>query len=313
MNAKTAKVYADSAGTLADSQEDVVVLTSLICYEPTVRQVSARYDHLKKTVARWGVDVQSTDFEFHAYEVFSRRKQWRGLSHEQVARIGEMLRKAITEPRLSYVMVKVDKNKNGLSGLRLYHDFIVRTREEAVSQIPDDVKTDIGDELKRRHITRGFGRMADLSALLLGATSSLMHREGFKGSATLIVDEQFLMALPAWSIVFEANNLMWPLLHQSNAFRELQGSQRAPKWHLGEEVHSEESHRHFGLQLADFIAYTVKRSQKLPVDLATHVMLQRDEDFVPFEDYPGMFLTTSARRRERRIRTTRSGLRTWRS
>ena len=118
---KTAKVYADSAGTLANSREDMVVLVSLICYESAMRQASARYDHLKKMVSKWGVDVNRTDFEFHAYDVFSRRKQWKGLSREQVARIGEMLRKAITEPGLSYVIVKVDKNKDGLVGLRQYH------------------------------------------------------------------------------------------------------------------------------------------------------------------------------------------------
>ena len=63
--------------------------------------VKSYFKYLKEMVAKWGISVDDSRFEFHAADIFNRRERWRKLTDEQLDRLSQTLRNAIKETGIS--------------------------------------------------------------------------------------------------------------------------------------------------------------------------------------------------------------------
>jgi hypothetical protein len=302
---KPALVFADESGKLSDPNQDLVILTTLIIYSEKMAQVNARFNHLKETVAKWDIDITDPKFRFHSHDIFSPNEPWRKLSNEQREKVAKLLRNSVKEPDLSFVVVLLDKKKRGFSNLL---QLIDNVEKEALSGFTRDQLTNYNRLLAARGIRKGVGDAGQAASLLFGLTTALMHWEGFRGDAKVIPDNQFLSGIETWQLIYAINSgffdLLWPVL-QSELEKEPALPQwsrnNPPKWHLGEAVDPTDAYKYFGLQLADFIAYTALQIAKSSDGIASSYALFGEKAFVavPFNGADGVKVCASSKPRIR--------------
>jgi len=68
-----------------------------------------------------------------------------------------------------------------------------------------------------------------------------------------------------------------------------------PDWHFSSDIDEVESYSSYGVQMADFLAYTTMRlSQYSPYDLANRVAVITQDFLHPLPGYQGIFIATSS-------------------
>ncbi|MGD9115874.1 MAG: DUF3800 domain-containing protein [Dehalococcoidia bacterium] len=302
---KPAFVFADESGKLSDPNEDLVILTALIIYGTKTAQVSAHFDHLKNLVAKWGIDTDDPKFEFHSEEIFNRRERWRNLSDEKIERLAKFLRNSVRVPGLSFVVVLIDKRKRGFDS---FLQLIKHSYKEMLSNFTEDQLARYNRLLAEHGIRKGIGETGQAASLLFGLTTALMHWEGFKGETKVIPDDQFLNGIEAWQFIYAVNSVffdvLWSILQpelEKEPTLPKWSKKDPPKWHLGSTVDPADSREYFGLQLADFIAYTSRKVSESGGDIASRYALLGDRDFVsiPFRNSDGVKVIVSSKPRIR--------------
>jgi hypothetical protein len=246
-------VFADESGKLSDPNRNIIILASLIIYGARISRINGYYKHLKEKVSRWGVDVNDNEFEFHAVDIFNRRKRWRKLTDDQLKELARSLRNAIKESELSFVLIKIDKREKGF--INLIGDF-EKLKKQGSSLLDKEQYDQVNKMLAQIGITTGIGKLGGIISLFFGLTTALMDWESFKSNAETIVDDQFLTGIKTWKLVYQLNasffSLLWDLIQpelQNNPELPKWPKNKPPEWHLGNDVNPRLSESCFGLQL----------------------------------------------------------------
>lgn len=291
-------VFADSAGTIGNPKEQVVVLATLVASDAQVEQINERCHHLKNEVAEWGIDTSYKRFEFHTCEILQGSQIWRSLSEHRRIALGKALRQVILSLKLHFAMVLIDKRYGGLQGIIKFNEHINFTREQVLAYMGEEERHGLELLIKNLPEKKGFGKIGDITGLLFGLTTGLMHSEGFKDDAKLIVDEQFVKQVAGWKLLFQIQTKTWPVIGKLGLFP-LWPKNDQPGWHLGNTVEEVKSHESYGVQLSDFIAYTTKRIREQPLSSSRQIAVVDERYIVPFTDYKGIYLITSYRPRRK--------------
>ena len=285
-------IFADSAGTVSNTTERVVVLATLAASDTQIGQIDEFCNRLKNKVAEWGVDTSNKKFEFHAYEILQGSGIWRNLSEDKRIEIGKALKRVILGQKLHFAMVLIDKWDGGLQGIAQFSKYTDSIRNQVLANLSEEERHSMESLVKKLPKKKGVGQLGDITSLLFGLTTALLHSEGFRGSAKLIVDKQFVKQIEGWELVFQIQESSWPIAAKLGLFP-LWPQNNQPDWHLGNTVDEIESHDSYGVQLADFIAYTTRRIREEPLGLARQVAVVNERSVVPFTDYNGIYLTIS--------------------
>lgn len=291
-------IFADSAGTVSDNKERVVVLATLAASDAQIGQIDERCNRLKNKVAEWGVYTSHKKFEFHAHEILQGSGIWRSLGEDKRIEVVKALRRVILGPKLHFAMVLIDKLDGGLQGIAKFSKDTDHIRDQVLANLSDEERHGLESLIKKLPKKKGFGQLGDITGLLFGLTTGLIHSEGFRGSAKLIVDKQFVKQVEGWELVFQIQERSWPMVAKLGLFS-LWPKNNQPDWHLGNTVDEIESHDSYGVQLADFVAYTTRRIREEPLGLARQVAVVDERFVVPFTGYKGIYLITSYRPRYR--------------
>ncbi|MDD5510383.1 MAG: DUF3800 domain-containing protein [Dehalococcoidales bacterium] len=304
-------IFADYAGDIKDNSQPVVVLAALIVSEEELAlRVVPRYNRIRNYVADWGIDVNRNDFEFHTGRVFNTDREWRGISESQkrdllhrISRIVTCKRGGRTRiiPHVHFALVLIDKNNGGLESVQRFSKDIVKYKDEVLTLLSEKEKNAfiaLASSLIKR---KGPGQLASLTGVLFGLTTGLMHWVGLKDDNQLVVDKQFVKGTKAWQVLFRILAAAWPIA-KSRFFFPGWPARNQPDWHLGNTVNEIDSSASYGVQLADFLAYTAMRSfVRGPYDLSNEVSIVQRDKFVPFEGYKGILLAVSKESRRTHI------------
>lgn len=293
-------VFADSAGTLRNSEDPVIVLATLVVSESEFEAINGDFISLKNKVARWGINTGQPKFEFHTSDIFQGSKDWRRLSEVQRMEVLKDLKATLT-PRMPFAMVVIHKDYGGKRALDRFHKSIKPIRKEVLSLLSEDLKNELESRVQQPHKKKGFGPLGEVTGLLFGLTTSLMHWENIRCEAEVTIDEQFVKQVEGWELLFMINAVGWPELAKRNLF-ELWPKGDQPDWHLGCAIHPEESYKRYGLQMVDFIAYTTKLIRRNPLMRERHsIGVVANHDFVPFCNYRGIDLVVSHRTSRKKL------------
>mgnify|MGYP001095878944 CR=1 FL=1 len=293
-------VFADSAGTIRNTRERVVALATLVASDAQVEQINERFTRLKNRVAEWGIDTTRGKFEFHSYEILQGSGMWRSLSEDRRIAVGKALKETVLSTKLHFAMVLIDKRDGGLQGVDKFNEYTDSTRDSVLAYVGDEERRGLELLIKKLPKKKGFGKLGGITGLLFGLTTGLMHSEGFRDDAKLIVDEQFVKQVPGWELLFQIQAKGWPAIAKLGLFP-LWPKNDQPGWHLGNTVEELKSHESYGVQLADFIAYTTKRIREQPLSLTRQIAVVNERYIVPFTGYKGIYLITSYRPRYKSI------------
>lgn len=265
-----------------------MVLAALICYSNRATEVKARFADAKEKAAKFGANPSLPKFEFHAYDLCSKSGFFKDVPYDNRLKMAQVIKKAVTVPRLSCLAVKIDKRENGINGVRRFQNYVDTIRKDFLNNLSivarknlEDLIVASGDE------KRGVGQLRDIIGLFFGLTTGLLHREGFRGNAEVIIDKQFLKGVKNWNVVFGLSKTTWPFISKLRGFPGWPESNQ-PDWHLGETPEIGDSYKHFGLQLADFVAYKAKRMHKFRDDTFDSLTVITAQNFKPFYDYQGI-------------------------
>lgn len=307
-------VFADYAGDINDEKQRLVVLVALIVSDEQLTQrIIPRCSRLKDYVASWGINVNRSDFEFHTVRIFNNGREWRGISedqkHDVLQRLGQIIaNKRAAQIRITpgvhFAFVVIDKDKGGMQGLYQFSKDLHEYESKVLTLLPDKERNAFETFVTSVSGRKGPGPLSGITGLLFGLTTGLMHWEGLKDDAETVVDKQFLKGVKGWKLVFQMLAAAWPVAKPRSFFPRWPKANQ-PDWHLGKTLKEEESYSSYGLQLADFLAYTTMRSfVRGPYDLANRVAILHEDKFVSFEGYKGILLAVSSKSRKRYIYKT---------
>jgi len=285
-------VFADYAGHVKDSKERVIVLATLIASDTQVEQINRYYSDLKDKVAGWDVDTSHEQFEFKTYEILQGSGIWRKLGEDKRIKVAKALRRAIWDSGLHFAMVLINKEDGGLRGIAKFDEFIGSTRDQTLVTISEEVKHNLGSLITKLPEKKGLGPLGNMTGLLFGLTTGLMHEKGLRDSAKLIMDDQFVKQIGAWELIFSTHEISWPLIGKLGLFPRWPKNNQ-PGWHLGSTLDPIDSRDSYGVQLADFIAYTTRRINEKPLSLADQVSVTNEYLVFPLTDYQGIYFVTS--------------------
>ena len=286
-------VFADYAGDIKDSKQRVVVLATLIASETQVEQINRCCSDLKDRVTEWDVDTSHEQFEFKTYEILQGSGIWRKLDKDRRIKVAKKLRRVIWNSELHFAMVLIDKDGGGLQGIAKFDEFVVSKRNQTLATASEEEKRNLGSLITKTAENKGLGPLGNMTGLLFGLTTGLMHEKNFRDGATVIMDNQFVTQIGAWELIFQTSEISWPLISKSGLFSRWPKDNQ-PGWHLGTTLDEVDSRDSYGVQLADFIAYVTRRINEKPLrSLADQVSVTNDYPIFPLGDYRGIHFITS--------------------
>jgi len=288
-----ARVFVDSAGELRNATEDVIVLVASICYAKHSVELNARFKYIKDKASDLGVDVNREEFEFHTYELLNNDESrfFKHVPFENRLKILQLLRKAVTTSCISYAVIKIDKTRQGEKGLREFKADVDNERRNALNKVSADERYELEKAIKvMGSDDNGLGELKEIIGVLFGLTTGLMHREDFREKANLIVDKRFLKGEANWQVVFKISDISWPMISVMHGFPGWPVKDQ-PGWYFADNYMFDDSFKHFGLQLSDYIAYTTKVMHKPRAQKYPELTLFTEDNFKPFFAYHGISWT----------------------
>jgi hypothetical protein len=309
-NSGPAFVYADESGKLSRPNQDTVILAAIMVYGARMNVVNEYYETLKQKVRKWGVDVDDPKFEFHSSEMFSKTCHTinnKEISSEQLNMVAKYLKNAIKESGISYAIVKIDKRKPGFG---YYCEDYEKTLKNEISRLPEEILYPADRLLRQLGVRKGIGLLGDITGLFFGLITGKISRDEVKNTASVIVDKEFLEGIEMWQVLFNLNyycfKILWDYLQpelEKNPQSPVWPKNAPPEWHLGEKVGVDKSQKHFGLQLADFLAFTTRHLDDFgdPVVNKWALFSQKDLVSLEFRGSPGVWVFTSSKFQSRDI------------
>jgi len=292
-------IFADYAGDVKDSKQRVVVLATLIASDTQIEQINRYCSDLKNKVAGWDVDTSHEQFEFKTYEILQGSGLWRKLGEDKRIKVAKALRRVIWDSGLHFAVVLINKEDGGLRGIDEFDKSVGSMTDQTLATISEEKKHSLESLITKLLEKKGLGPLGNMTGLLFGLTTGLMHEKGLRDSAKLIMDDQFVKQIGAWELIFLIHEISWPLIGKLGLFPHWPKNNQ-PGWHLGDTLDPIDSRDSYGVQLADFVAYTTRRINEKPSSLADGVSVINEYPVFPVGDYEGIYFVTSFAPRPRR-------------
>ena len=278
-------IFADSAGTLDNPAERSMVVTAVLFSLNMKKEAYTRCESIKSKAISWGANPEY--FEFHSHQMLNGLGSWKSVPSEKRFLIAGMLRRAIHVSTLPYIVVKIDKNQGGLANLERFSHQLKHAISEELKKLPPDQLKRGDKEATKLMGNKGFGLLGSCYNLLFGLASGLLCWDDYPVDAQIIADDNFLKRAPVWNRIFRLNKLAWPELKNQYKFPTWP-KEKQPDWRILNNAIEEKSYNEFGLQIADYISFTLTQTHKPRFDVTY-------SPFPPCElrqflDFPGILL-----------------------
>jgi len=267
-----------------------MVLATVVTSDAQFNTVHEHFTKLREDVAKLGVDVHSHDFEFHAYDLFGRKDPWRHLDESTRREIALSILEAGVQSRAPYAVLVIDMRGGGSRGIEKLQHVIDGELTRASAELPiarwsQDLQAGVATKYQRRDL----GPLVNLTAMLFGLTTSLIDELGLTGKGNVKADKQFFKLVGGWQALFRVLSEDWGTLIDRTFTADMPADYH-PQWHLGDEPEEVESWDSYGVQLADYIAYTTRRLWLNPLDVENRrVAITKYDEIPPLPGYPGFF------------------------
>jgi len=281
-------IFIDAAGVSGPSEEEVFTFATSIAYGSMKNETTDKLSSLRQEISDWGVGSDKEGFRFHAYHLLQPECEWRKIDVERRKDVAKKLRaQARTQP---YLVLLVDKNRGGSRGMRIFRQEIQKAKEakpESTEAIAGELEHEVSEHKKKK----SPGKHSEVFAVLLGYINAFVGILGCVGQAKIIMDMGLVTHVEGWNIALDHLRKDDTNVRELASFFDYPPS-RSIDWHLATPIAEESSRRCYGLQLADFVAYTTKRRWlKNEGDLASQMSIVAKSDFKRLRDYEGIFLS----------------------
>ena len=281
-------IFIDAAGVSGPSEEEVFTFATSIAYGSLKKETIDKLSSLRREISDWGVGSEKEDFRFHAYHLLQPACEWRTIDLKRRKYVAKNLRAQAS--RQPYLVLLVDKNRGGArSMIRFRQD--MRKAKEAKPDLTEAIASELEHELSEHIKKKSTGKHAEVFAVLLGYINAFVGILGCIGQAKVIMDMGLVTHLEGWNIALDHLRKDDTHVRELASFFDYPPS-RSIDWHLATPIAEESSRSCYGLQLADFVAYTTKRRWlKQEGDLASQMSIVAKSDFKRLKDYEGIFLS----------------------
>jgi hypothetical protein len=277
-------IFADYAGQPDDEAQSSQTYITVLCNKKEYSDVNNKCEVLRKSLERYGVDINNPKFEFHTSDIFWGKGFMKPLSVTKRFEVADKLKQIIKGSNLRYVLVKIDKPE-GILSLDIFAEEVKRTVDKELAKFPKNDIDNLDSQVLKKVGDKDLGRMATCYHLLLGATSGLLHWGGYRKYANLVVDNQFAEPLILLNFILDFGKFTWPMIRDTIDFSKWPHGGK-PDWHLSGNAVEKESYSEYGIQLADYLAYTFKRIGK---DLFDANRFCLTTNLTEFKDSPGIY------------------------
>lgn len=248
-------IFADYSGNFKDKRSRIVSYASAIVIDSSINQLENEYKRLNTKVKNIVPGVVG-DIEFHTSDIMNGSGIWRNISKDVRLSILERLRAIIFELRIPFIILLIDKDESGKQStieysktIRSISPFIIGEETEKVEKKLQDKMPNLDlNQLKREPLT-------DLIALFLGLNVGLINNNKLMGNTILVADHQFVRQIDLWEAIFSLLSLYWDSAKEKGLFFNWPKDNQ-PQWTISNTIIEMDSTLSFGIQLADYIAYT---------------------------------------------------------
>lgn len=250
-------VFVDSSGDIKDKFSRIIAYASLIVSDSTMGSVEKRYLELIEQVGDRDL-CSNPAFEFHTIDMVTGSRLWRGVKKVIRMRLLKEMRSIILELKIPFVVLLINKDEAGIKSTKRFTKMV----NEAGSIISIRKKGELGDRLKKEVPGININLLkrqplTNMIALFFGLTVALVNNNRI-GKSTVKADQNLVIQKDLWKAIF--------LLFRTGYWQEFVKSgamftwpaDEPPQWLLTDEIEIVDSVDEFGIQLADFIAYTTR-------------------------------------------------------
>jgi len=283
-------IFTDYSGTLEDPNARFVVFVAVLCSNNKKRDIDDCCRIILENISEYYEDTDTQPVEFHANEILNPRKSdtWRKITREVRFQTAERLKNVIKSHELPYAIVYIDKDKGGLSDIEKYNNFLKERINSELSVAPEAEMNQAASALEDLFGSKGFGPLAHCYYMLFALSSGILDYYEHYVEAKLVTDEQFMKNIDDWNGFFTLCKTAWPFIKNSYDFPNWPKGKR-PDWRINEKAIERNSREEFGIQLADYLAYTIMRARYNEFDTKRFCLIE-PQDLVQFGEYKGIFL-----------------------
>lgn len=283
-------IFTDYSGTLEDTNARFVVFVAVLCSNNKKRDIDDCCGIILENISEYCEDTDTQPVEFHANEILNPRKSdtWRKITREVRFQTAERLKNVIRSLELPYAIVYIDKDKGGLSDIEKYNNFLKERINSELSEVPEAEMNQAAIALIKLFGSKGFGPLAHCYYMLFALSSGILDYYEHYVDAKLVTDEQFMNNIENWNSFFALCNKAWPFIKNMYDFPNWPKGKR-PDWRINEKAIERNSCDEYGIQLADYLAYTLMRAKHSGFDTKRFCLIE-PEDLVQFGEYKGILL-----------------------
>jgi len=249
-----------------DESQDIntTVLAAVIISDRVRIEVDRRINLIVNCLRKCGLQFWQ-NFEFHAYEIFQREGHWSQITatERKPEKIMREIRRILQELFLPTIVIVVDTR---VRNIELICSDLTKKRQ--------GLETSLVDNQTRDDVTDFFGTskigpdkqkvlpepLGELTSLLLGLSNGMIYeRKLFDEPTSVRLDRKFVndldMLEKALSGLVQFGEALMDKASVVVPFRK----GYHPKWYISKDIQMMESYDDYGLQLADYVAYTTRR------------------------------------------------------
>lgn len=299
---KTFSIFADESG---DFEKDINGATTLVLVLASNSQLSEMYhkfNELKDKVSNMGIDTSNPKFEFHAVDLFNRKGYWGKLDDNQIRYIGKEIQYIIVRLRLPYVIVLIDKRERGIDTIEQFKKDVKEFQKQYETHFVD-LRATLERLIPQKWKNKGMGKASILVCLLFGLASGLIGELSrtdteYKGESDILIDDQFIKQVDQMKVILQRLNSSW-LREMHSKVADFWGweASKTPEWRVGSDIQNVSSRLYYGVQAADFVAYTTKyqwehagTGRSLAAGIAVTSLIPKERTYVNFPGYRGIYV-----------------------
>jgi hypothetical protein len=246
-------IFADCSGDIRNQDDRVIVYAALLADEQLIKKQTEQQAVLLDFLQKRGL-VKNCSFEINTHDIVKRSGIWRQIRDDAVTKTLHGLKKIIVQSRVPFIVLLVNRDEGGVSTLQKMQEeakLMVHGSEQAVEEIIKQEVPEIDvQQLKAESLIVAL-------ALLFGLCNGLMDKLKMIGKAIPVVDKQFFRQTDFWEGAFALMRVNWQPIVSPGAFFTWRKKDKL-EWYISDEVKEVDSQECFGVQLADFLAYTTR-------------------------------------------------------
>jgi hypothetical protein len=275
-------VYADYSGHIGDPADNLILYSTLIVNDQIIADINEHQLQLIEKLKDWDLEIDSK-FEFHTKDIINKTGMWRHIPKEKIIHILTNIKKIFIDFKIPAVVLVVDKAEGGLGAIKKLNKM---ANEGITKEIKNEIRELLKEVAPEINIERLKGdQLSILVGMLIGLTNGLMNYYMMNEKAKVVLDEQFVKQTDLWRGILILTKASWQSLVKSGVFFTWP-SDKELQWYISDEIMEVKSYESFGVQLADYAAYTTRSIKLRDLEeykrfsvLKNHRLVKIDEGF----------------------------------